>query len=250
MVVALTLMNVLKINISVALALNVSTDQDHTSAFARQDTTETHIMANVQLHRDAALQTENVEVTKNVFNPENVFAHRHSFWIPVTATNVKIHVNDTLAELMPNVHRLIHHNVCVKLVSRVIRCKAVLMKMNVQLMELHVHMEHNVLIRKEDTNAYVPTERLVIHIKKDVFWIELISQLHVKVILIVLILWLAFKEHALVHARVCFADKTHTANQKDMQLGADAALVLLKTKAANVYHNVMTISAVKERFVL
>lgn len=43
--------------------------------------------------------------------------------------NVRTHANDMLAELMPSVHHPIRHNVCVRLDSRVIHCKAVSMKM-------------------------------------------------------------------------------------------------------------------------
>jgi len=66
----------------------------------------------------------------------------------------------------------------------------------------------------------------------------------------VLILWLVYKEHVLVHAKAYFADKMLIANQKDMRLGVDVALDLLKMKVANVYHNVTNISVAKELFVL
>jgi len=90
----------------------------------------------------------------------------------------------------------------------------------------------------------------VIHTKKDAFRIDNHRQANAKQIVIVLILWPVCKELALVHARVYSVDKMHIVNQKIMLLGVDAALVLKKTKAANVFHNVMTISAVKELFVL
>jgi len=172
MVLALMWTNVLKINISAASAQNVSTDLDHMNVYAHQDTVEMHIMANVLLPNDVVQQIVNVERMKNVFNQENVFAHHHSFWTPVTVTNVKIHANDMHVELMPSVHLPIHHNVCAKLDSRVTHCKVALMKMNVPLMEIHAHMGPNVSIKKEDTSVFVQMEWLEIHIKEDVLRIQ------------------------------------------------------------------------------
>lgn len=124
-------------------------------------------MVNVRLHNDDALQTENVDQMKNVCSLVNVFAHRHSFWIQAMVENAKTHVNDTLAVSMPNVHHPIRHSACVKLDSKATHCKVVSMKMvsskendnlsnsiesllttlnfqNVQLMEIHAPMVHNV----------------------------------------------------------------------------------------------------------
>lgn len=138
MVLALMWMNVLKINISVASALSVSTDLGHMNVYAHQDTVEMHIMANVLLHNDVVQQIVNVERMKNVFNQGNVFAHHHSFWTRVTVTNVKIHANGMHAELTPNAHLPIHHNVCAKLDSRETHCKVALMKM----VRLFIHKIH------------------------------------------------------------------------------------------------------------
>lgn len=71
---------------------------------------------------------ENVERMRSVCSLVNVFALRHSSWIQATVANVKIHANDTLAELMQNVHHPIHRSVCARLDSKAIHCKAVSMK--------------------------------------------------------------------------------------------------------------------------
>lgn len=179
-------------------------------------------------------QTESVARMKSVYSPANVFARHHSFWIQVMETNVRTHANDTLVESMPSVHHPILRNVCVRLASRVIHCKAVSMRMSVQLMEIHAHMGHSVSIKKVDTNVYVRMDWQGIHIKKDAS--QIVNQINAAAIKSVLILWLVYKAHVLAHAKVCYAVKMHTVNQKIMQLGADAALVSLKTKAANVFH--------------
>lgn len=101
-------------------------------------------------------------------------------------------------------------------------------------MEIHAHMEHNVSIKKVATNVSALMAWLVIRIKKDASPID--NQINVAAIMIVLILWLVYKAHVLAHAKVYCAVKMHIVNQKIMQLGADAVLVLLKMKAANVYH--------------
>lgn len=103
-------------------------------------------------------------------------------------------------------------------------------------MEIHAHMGPNVSIKKEDTSVFVQMEWLEIHIKEDVLRTLRIDKVSVSATTIVLILWLVYKEHVLVRAKVYFADKMLIANQKDMQLGVDVALDLLKMKVANVYH--------------
>lgn len=103
-------------------------------------------------------------------------------------------------------------------------------------MEIHAHMVPNVSIKKEDTSVFVQMEWLEIHIKEDVLRTLQIDKVSVSATTIVLILWLVYKEHVLVRAKAYFADKMLIANQKDMQLGVDVALDLLKMKVANVYH--------------
>lgn len=76
----------------------------------------------------------------------------------------------------------------------------------------------------------------MIHTKVVALWIEITNQANVAAITTALILWLVCKERASAHAKAYFAAKTLTANQKVMQLGVDAALDLLKMKAANVFH--------------
>lgn len=127
------------------------------------------IMVNVRHHKDDVQLIESAEQMKNAYSLENVFAHHHSFWTPVMATNVKIHANDTFVVLMQNVHHLIHRNVCARLDSKETHCKDVLMKMNAQHMAIHVLTVHNVSIKKVDTNAFARTEWVVIPIKVAVF---------------------------------------------------------------------------------
>lgn len=61
--------------------------------------------------------------------------------------------------------------------------------------------------------------------------------------------WLACKELALVHAKVCCADQMRIANQKDMPLGVGVALDLPKIKMENVFR-VSKFFFVEKRFTL
>lgn len=117
-------------------------------------------------------------------------------------------------------------------------------------MEIHAHMGPNVSIKKEDTSVFVQMEWLEIHIKEVVLRILRIDKVSVSAITIVLILWLVYKEHVLVHAKAYFADKMLIANQKDMRLGVDVALDLLKMKVANVYHVRLSIHALNNTIII
>lgn len=163
------LMNAVKDNISVASVPNVLIVQDLSNAFAHLDMMVIRIMDSVQHHSVVALLTKNVERMKSAFNQANAFAHHHFSWTQATEIDVKIHVNDTLAESMQNVHRPIHHNVCAKLASKAIRCKDVSMKMNAQRMATHALMALNALTRKAVINASVQMECLAIHTKAAAF---------------------------------------------------------------------------------
>ena len=95
---------------------------------------------------------------------------------------------------------------------------------------------HNASMKKEDTNVFVQAECRVIRTKKDAFRVEYLRQANVKPTVIALILWLVCKAIALARARVYSVVKMHIANRKIMPPGVDAASVLKKTKAANVFH--------------
>lgn len=237
MVVALTSMNVLRINISAALALSASIDQAPMNVCARQAMMEILIMANAQHRRDDAHQTENVVQTKNAFNPANAFARRHSFWTQAMETSVKTHANVMRAVSMQNAHQPIHHSVCAKLDSKGIHCKDASMKMNARHTVIHAHMEHSASIKKEVINAFARQVKMETHTKEDAHWpIQHPDKTNAVATVIVLILWLVYKALALAHARAYCVVKMHIANRKIMQLGVDAASVLRKMKAANVFH--------------
>lgn len=231
------LMNVLKAIISVALALNVSTNRELMNVYARPVTMAMHITDNAQHHNEDALPIRNVEQTSDAYNLASVFVRHHSSWTPVMATNVKIHARDIHAESMRNAHHLTHHSVCVKPVSKEIHFKVVSMKMNALLMAIRVHMGRSVSIKRAATNACVQKEWLAIHTKAAVLYKAMMESARANVTTTtnVQIHSHACKELVLVRAKVCCVDQMHIANQKDMPLGVGVALDLLKIKMENVF---------------
>lgn len=110
------------------------------NANARRDTTAIPFMVCVRPLSVDALQTRSAALTRNAFSQESAFARRLSS--SMLEIFVEARAKDSLAALMPNVVRLIRLNVCARLVSREIRCKAASAPTNVPmplaLMELNV----------------------------------------------------------------------------------------------------------------
>lgn len=94
-----------------------------------------------------------------MYNRENVFVHHHTSWIQVMEVNVKAHAIDIHVELTPNVHQVIHRNVCAKWVIVAIHSEDARAKMNALI--LHAPTVHNVSMRKEATNVFVQKVKLV-----------------------------------------------------------------------------------------
>lgn len=97
-------------------------------------------------------------------------------------------------------------------------------------------MAHNVSIKRADTNAFVQMVCSVIHTKRAAFQIKVVNHINVAEIKNAPTHWPAFREHVLVHAKAYCVDRMRIVNQKIMLPGVDAALALLKTNMANVFH--------------
>lgn len=232
---ALMSMNAVKIIIIVALALNVSIDPVAMIVFVLLAMMEIHIVDNARHHNEDAHLTVSVERTRNVCSRASVFVRHRSFWIPAMVASVKIHVNDTHAESMPNVHHPIRHNVCARLALREIHFKVASMKINARHMVIRALMEPSALIKRAATNAHARMVWPAIRIKLAVFWRKVLNWFNVDIMPIVLLHWLVYKAIVLAHANHCNADQMHFVNRKIMRLGVDAVSALRKILMATVF---------------
>lgn len=158
MVLALTLMNALKIHILAHMMQFVLTLKEVILANAQQISLEILTMVYVQLLFDVVHLIVNVGQTKNVFNLENAFAHHHFSLTQETFAGTR--VKGFLVESMQNAALQILHNACVKQALRVTLLKVALAQTNVQM--LLVAMELNALHKKVATNVYAQMECRVI----------------------------------------------------------------------------------------
>lgn len=205
--------------------------------YARLDMVVIRTMVYVRHRIDDAPPTVNVDRTKSVYNPANVFVRHHFSWTPAMEISVKVRVNDLRAVLMPNVHRVIHRNVCVKLVSRAIRCEDVFRRMNAIIR--HAPTEHSALALREDINVSVPRGKLEMRTKVDAFYKMDPNDICVVPMKIVHRIWPVLMVIVLVHVLVCCAVVMRTVNRKIMPLGVGAALDSLKAvSTANVFRHV------------
>lgn len=163
-------------------------------------------------------QTKNAVLTRSAFNLANVFVHHH--FSLIQETSAEVHVKDSLVESMPSVVQLIHLNVCVKQVSRVIHCRVALALTSVQMH--HVPMELNVLAKKVVTNVYAPRECLAMHTRAAVFLkIQSEANQSAQQIPIVLQIFIAVTVLVSAHVLIYSAVQTLSVNQKIMLDGVD-----------------------------
>lgn len=229
-VLVLILTNALKIPILAVMMRFVLTLKEVTLVNVHLALMENLIKVFVQLPFVVVLLIVSVGQMKNVSNLENAFAHHHS---SLNQAAAKIHVKDFHVELMQNAVQQIHHNVCVKLVSKEILSKDVQAPMNAPMH--HAHMELNASLKKAVINAFVPMECPVILTRVDAFMRIQRPKYNVPLIKTALQISAAAMEIVLALVLIFFAAQTLSANRKIMLDGADAVLDSMRDLMETVF---------------
>ena len=180
------------------------------------------------------LPTDNVEKMKNAV-VANVFAYHHSSSTTEMETDAEVHVINSDAGLMLNVHLQIHHNVYVKPDSLETLWRAAVTSTNAEI--IHAVQTLDASTKKEVINVNALVEPKENHTLLDVP--NLVVNLNVAQIQNALDNFHAKMVNVIILAQPCLVESMLPAYQKTMQHGADVIVVIKKTQKENVLPNVL-----------